>query len=97
MSDKEFPSCAYDVCAEFDCEETMALALIATRNELERTRKALDVAKERLKNTILDAEVLATPEYLASMAKETLDEITALEQKDHFADVSKMMEQKDVK
>lgn len=41
MSDKEFPSCAYDVCAEFDCEETMALALIATRNELERTRKDL--------------------------------------------------------
>ena len=50
--------------------------------ELERTRKALDVAKERLKNTILDAEILATPEYLASRAKETLAEITALEQKD---------------
>ena len=50
--------------------------------ELERTRKALDVAKERLKNTILDAEILATPEYLASRAKETLDEITALEQKE---------------
>ena len=50
--------------------------------ELIRTRKALDVAKERLKNTILDAEILATPEYLASRAKETLDEITALEQKD---------------
>ena len=50
--------------------------------ELIRTRKALDLAKERLKNTILDAEVLATPEYLASRAKETLDEITALEQKD---------------
>ena len=47
-----------------------------------RTRKALDVAKERLKNTILGAEVLATPEYLASRAKETLAEITALEQKD---------------
>lgn len=50
--------------------------------ELIRTRKALDVAKERLKNTILDVEILATPEYLASRAKETLDEITALEQKD---------------
>lgn len=50
--------------------------------ELIRTRKALDVAKERLKNTILDAEVLATPEYLASRAKETLAEITTLEQKD---------------
>jgi hypothetical protein len=46
------------------------------------TRKALNVAKERLKNIILDAEILATPEYLASRAKETLAEITALEQKD---------------
>ena len=52
------------------------------QDELERTRKALDVAKERLKNTILDAEILATPEYLASRAKETLEQITALEQKD---------------
>lgn len=50
--------------------------------ELIRTRKALEVAKERLKNIILDAEILATPEYLASRAKETLEEITALEQKD---------------
>ena len=55
--------------------ESLWLALI-------RTRKALDLAKERLKNTILDAEVLATPEYLASRAKETLAEITVLEQKD---------------
>lgn len=55
---------------------------INCQKELIRTRKALDVAKERLKNTILDAEILATPEYLASRAKETLDEITALEQKD---------------
>lgn len=54
--------------------------MLRTTEKLERTRKALDVAKERLKNTILDAEVLATPEYLASRAKETLAEITALEQ-----------------
>ena len=55
---------------------------LAYKKELNRTRKALDLAKERLKNTILDAEILATPEYLVSRAKETLDEITALEQKD---------------
>ena len=55
---------------------------LSVHKELDRTRKALDVAKERLKNTILDAEVSATPEYLASKAKETLAEITALEQKD---------------
>lgn len=51
----------------------------AVWQKLIRTRKALDVAKERLKNIILDAEILATPEYLASRAKEALAEITALE------------------
>lgn len=48
---------------------------LSAHKELERTRKALDVAKERLENIILDVEVFATPEYLASRAKETLDKI----------------------
>lgn len=39
---------------------------------------ALDVAVERLKNIILDVEVLATPEYLADRAKETLDQINEI-------------------
>jgi hypothetical protein len=56
--------------------------LVSIIDAYNSTRKALDLAKERLKNTILDAEVSATPEYLASRAKETLTEITALEQKD---------------
>lgn len=76
MSDKEFPSCAYDVCAEFDCEETMALALIATRNDLERIRKALDKAKWWLKEIVESHRY--TPISTAEMA---LKEITALEQK----------------
>ena len=67
------------VCGNTDCPACDEKYL---HEELIRTRKALDLAKERLKNTILDAEILATPEYLASRAKETLDEITALEQKD---------------
>lgn len=70
-------------CGTWGCDASFNF--IATRDVweyIDRTRKALDVAKERLKNTILDAEVLATPEYLASRAKETLSEITALEQKD---------------
>ena len=81
MSDMEFPSCAYDVCAEFDCEETMALALIATRNDLERTRKALEVALDWLGQ-------VATPEkcdddLCREFTKRKLIEIkTALEQKD---------------
>ena len=75
MSDKEFPSCAYDVCAEFDCEETMALALIATRNELERTHKALDVAVDAL-NT-----VTATPlnsRVIHDVVNKALEQITAI-------------------
>lgn len=66
-------------CENDDCTgSSWKFGSISLWKELIRTRKALDVAKERLKNTILDAEVLATPEYLASRAKETLDEITAI-------------------
>lgn len=77
-TDYHYISCRNPHCnitVDMDGTEELWKALI-------RTRKVLDVAKERLKNIILDAEVLATPEYLASRAKETLDEITALEQKD---------------
>lgn len=86
MSDKEFPSCAYDVCAEFDCEETMALALIATRNELERTRKALEIAVRAIKTIKYSKKSDAI--NLRHKANKALIEIykikdqTALEQKD---------------
>ena len=69
------PICRNQNCVM--CDDPMPKDLL---EELIRTRKALDVAKERLKNIISDAEILATPEYLASRAKETLDQITALEQ-----------------
>lgn len=89
MSDKEFPSCAYDVCAEFDCEETMALALIATRNELDRTRKALDVAVSALKlysdkpgNWLYGEFQGDYDENPGEKATAALEQITALEQKD---------------
>lgn len=83
MSDMKFPSCAYDVCAEFDCEETMALALIATRNELKRTRKALDAAVGALK-WIHETYNLGMGYEAAIMEKceFALGQITALEQKD---------------
>lgn len=81
MSDKEFPSCAYDVCAEFDCEETMALALIATRNELERTRKALEIAVDALKR-IKEPTAWGTLYQEQELATEALEQITALEQKE---------------
>ena len=92
MSDMKCPFCQQeldmDMCGECGCPNGQCQKSVfmfgseELWQELIRTRKALDVAKERLKNTILDAEILATPEYLASRAKETLDEITALEQKD---------------
>ena len=98
MSDMKCPFCQkkldYDdllgSCINEHCEESFDMVgteslwqkVINLKQELDCTRKALDLAKERLKNTILDAEILATPEYLASRAKETLNEITALEQKD---------------
>lgn len=87
MSDKEFPSCAYDVCAEFDCEETMALALIATRNELDRTRKALDVAVDGLL-AVWRATDCTTKQgsiaynVLRDLNIKPLDRIKALEQKE---------------
>lgn len=98
MSDMRCPFCQQELdyddllgsCINEHCEESFDMVgteslwrkVINLKQEIDRTRKALDLAKERLKNTILDAGVLATPEYLASRAKETLDEITALEQKD---------------
>ena len=91
MSELKCPFCQqklntstyYIYCYNPHCNTTLEMEGTEEMWEaLIRTRKALEVAKERLKNTILDAEILATPEYLASRAKETLDEITALEQKD---------------
>lgn len=90
MSEKEFPSCAYDVCAEFDCEETMALALIATRNDLDRTRKALNIAVDMLK---LVYQGNGDPQDIMRykdnrwtavrrLCKQALEQITTLEQKD---------------
>lgn len=57
--------------------------------ELMRTRRALDVAVDALK--------LISLRYLCEYADKALEQITALEQNDHFADVSKKVEQKDVK
>ena len=64
--------------------------------ELIRTRKALEVAKEGLK------EIQDKGEYVnpIELAESYLDEITALEQAEqnnHFANASKKVEQKDVK
>ena len=78
MSDFKYPNEVYGVISEFDDEEQLAMALIVARKELDRTRKALDVAVERLKNIVLDVEVLATPEYLADRAKETLNQINEI-------------------
>jgi phage FluMu protein Com len=92
MSDMKCPFCNQELKDQwlgqyvaheyFDCPRCKMNGNRKLWQEFIRTRKVLEIAKERLKNTILDAEILATPEYLASRAKETLEQITALEQKD---------------
>lgn len=64
---------------------------IALSGDLERTRKALDVAIQYIKHT-----QIVEPFWFNSLANKTLDEIkTTLEQKEHFADASKTIEQKE--
>lgn len=98
MSDKEFPSCAYDVCAEFDCEETMALALIATRTELERTKELLDV--ESAEHEMCHIQMLKTTEKLDRTRKALDVAVDALEYirrtnpiSFHFEAIEKALEQ----
>lgn len=75
--------------------------ILALETELERTRKALDVAVDTLER--LDKELYFNnakqtghiADSVAQIPGIALDQITALEQKDHFADVSKKVEQKD--
>ena len=56
---------------------------IALSGELERIRKALDLAKDTL--------YWYNDNYDSVVAQETINEITTLEQKEHFADASKMI------
>lgn len=69
----------------YDCLET----------ELERTRKALDVARHTIGwiNQMIDEHT--DKQAIKIKCEYALDKITALEQKEHFADASKTMEQKD--
>ena len=86
------PYCRNEKCEM--CDEMMPQELL---DLLDRTRKALDVARNGLEYIF---GYVGVPKYVVKHIRQVLDEIkneTALEQKDHFADVSKMIEQKDVK
>lgn len=66
-------------CENYDCDSSSEM--VGTEEmwaTIIDTKKKLDVAVKRLENTVLDAEVGATPEYLASRAKETLEQINNL-------------------
>ena len=76
---------------DFD-EIAMKLAKAEADNEV--LRKALDLAIGALDNIKKNCTTMIETE---SVCRYALEQITALEQKDHFADVSKMIEQKDVK
>ena len=68
-----------------------------------RTRKALDVAVDALKHYCTDSDnwscvIDFTGDYdntPSEFADKAIEQITALEQKEHFADASKTIEQKD--
>lgn len=68
-----------------------------------KLKKQLEIAVDALKWIAYDenGEQDGLEEFAISQmmekADEAINQITALEQKDHFADVSKMIEQKDVK
>ena len=66
-------------CENYDCDSSSEM--VGTEEmwaTIIDTKKKLDVAVNRLENIVLDVEVLATPEYLASRAKETLEQINNL-------------------
>lgn len=71
---------------------------IALSGDLERTRKALDVAVDALKD-FANAGKESEQEWFCMAVKnnahKALEQITALEQKDHFADTSKKVKRKD--
>lgn len=82
--DKEF--------AEAEC--------VRLQNELERTRKALDVAVDAIKDNLSQAnftQMLDASRFhcIRTRCESALEQITALEQWEHFADTSKKIEQKD--
>lgn len=74
---------------DFDHIENWAFFddLLALETELDRIRKALDAALDCLNGVGKELP----------WVKRTLEKITALEQKEHFADTSKMIEQKENK
>lgn len=81
------PYCRNEKCEM--CDEMMPQELL---DLLERTRKALEIAVDAL-NT-----VTATPlnsRVIHDVGNKALEQITALEQKEHFADASKKIEQKE--
>jgi len=70
---------------------------IALSGDLERTRKALDVAIDEVTKIRVAAESVGIGFFMTA-AIVALGKIkNALEQKEHFADASKMIKQKDVK
>lgn len=73
------------VCRNPNCEFDGWHFPVKLVSELIRTRKALDVALKCMNGVIKDLP----------WVKRALDEIAALEQKEHFADTSKKIEQKD--
>ena len=80
MSADKYPDMSAMYSVMFAAEDRLKEEIEKLKKELDRTRKALDIAVKRLEYIVLDAEILATPEYLASRAKETLAQINQKEE-----------------
>ena len=67
--------------------------------KFETTKKQLEIAVDALSHTdwFFDGDYNVYTKDMHNEIKQALKQITALEQKEHFADTSKKIEQKDVK
>ena len=88
----ELGECWFLVCCNSKCR-CKGVASDTVWEYIDRTRKALDWAK----NAILVAKQTTAQGDVWETLEEALNKIKALEQKEHIADVSKKIEQKDVK
>lgn len=107
MSDMKCPFCQqelkYDawnevyMCRNPNCKHLLGFGTKELWQELIRTRKALAIAVDAIDEILyLDSgKFIQEPAEMWKIAKSAKDKITALEQKEHFADASKKIEQKD--
>lgn len=88
-------------CENYDCPRTNIEWVGSQKlwQELIRTRKALDVAKDTIRHAdwFFDGDYNVDAKTMHNEIKYAIKAIIALEQKEHFADTSKKIDQKERK